>query len=107
MYVLLQNKDVILAHELLLENNGIFYKMNLPFWQLTIATRPRYKFKNKIDIVNYAVDNAMILPCNIEHDKTNNGFAIITENWKYMSHKKTLEMYKPAFNTLLNLNIPS
>ena len=61
--------------------------MNLLFWQLTIATRPRYKFKNKIDIVNHAVNNAMILPCNIDHDKTNNGFAIITENWKYMSHK--------------------
>ena len=49
----------------------------------------------------------MILPFKIEHDKTNNGFAIITENWKYMSHKKTLEMYNPAFNALLNLKIPS
>ena len=49
----------------------------------------------------------MILPCYIEQDKTNNGFAIITENWKYMSHKKTLEMYNPAFNALLHLNIPS
>ena len=72
--------------------------MNLPFWQLTIGTRPKYKIKIKIDIVNHTVDNAMILPCNIEDDKTDNGFAIITENWKYKTHKKTLEMYKQAFN---------
>ena len=49
----------------------------------------------------------MILPCNLDHDKTNNGFAIITENWKYTTHKKILEMYKPASNALLNLYIPS
>ena len=42
LFVLLETKDVILAHEVVLENNRIFYKMNLPFWQLTIATRPTY-----------------------------------------------------------------
>ena len=31
LYVLLENKDVILAHKVIFENNRIFYKMNLPF----------------------------------------------------------------------------
>ena len=100
IYILVHRKGQIIALELLCLDNGLRYKMNLPFWQISLSSHPTYVFDNRREIEPSIMDNVILLPCDITKTCIENGYIIITANWKYMSPNKTLQFYNPSLTAL-------
>ena len=100
IYILVHRKGQIIALELLCLDNGLRYKKNLPFWQISLSSHPTYVFDNRREIEPSIMDNVILLPYDITKTCVENGYTIITANWKYMSPNKTLQFYNPSLTAL-------
>ena len=99
--VIVKKGNMYLGYEIQVLLTEKFYKGNLPFFQLMINKENPMQFLS-LDNINHALkDYTMMVPF-VPNDKAreNNGYAIITKNWKFMNEFQQLMIYSPNSNYL-------
>ena len=99
--VIVKKGNMYLGYEIQVLLTEKFYKGNLPFFQLMINEKNPMQFLS-LDNINHALkDYTMMVPF-VPNDKAreNNGYAIITKNWKFMNEFQQLMIYSPNSNYL-------
>ena len=98
---IVKTENVFLGYEVTLQLSKMFYKSNIPFFQVTISSHPDMKFSKKEEIINSIFDYVMILPhvpCGTK--KHSNGYAFFTKNWMFLNENREIKIYNPNVQVL-------
>ena len=98
---IVKTENVFLGYEVTLQLSKMFYKSNIPFFQITISSHPNMKFSKKEEIINSIFDYVMILPhvpCGTK--KHCNGYAFFTKNWMFLNENREIKIYNPNVQVL-------
>ena len=102
--ILVSNKNHIYVHKINRHNEDMTYRLNLPFWKISIDNERSTKFNDRCDIIPWIYENIMIVPMPGMNDTSDiKKFTIISENWKYMTTDSELNFYDPPTNMLFDL----
>ena len=104
IHILVSIRTCIDAYKLNMSNDNIVFRLNLPFWNISIDNKTTCVFNDHRQILSLIHDNVMIIPLSVSSDNQSRMFTIISQSWKYMTKDKELKFYDPPTNILFNLN---
>ena len=104
IHILVSNRTYIDAYKLNMLNDGIVFRLNLPFWNILIKNKTTCVFNDHQQTLSLIHDNVMIIPLSVSTDNQSRMFTIILQSWKYMTKEDELKFYDPLTNILFNLN---